>query len=307
MNVNLMKSLSLFAALAAAGTVAGCGTSNKPGNSAGIVIKAASSIPAPAGVVASAASVKDSGTELEGGEDASGAVFTVTDATIVISQIDIELPEGTTCADVGDVTAPVSCKESEADDDDGPRIRVDGPFVVDLMTGVSTPSLADLMLPPLVYNSIKIEFKDSIDDIEGEDDEAVAIIDPTDPLLGHTMHAAGTFNYNLTDYTFDLFLDFSEEAEFQNVSGATVDPATLNNLVVSFDVSTWFSDVHIGECLESGGDGSVLLDGSNVTIDEDHDCGNIEDSIKDALESSGDLGDDHEDGSEDVADAAVAK
>lgn len=296
MKRTIYSSLTLLAAL----TLAACGSSNGTAgeNGGGIVIRATSHAGAPAAAGVKIETATDDGEEADDddgdgevdyeGTDAEGVAFFVNTASASIRSIDIELPEGTTCADLGDVALPenVTCKDAEADDDDGPRVRVAGPYVVDLMTGTSTPSLSDLLLPPLVYNQIKIKF-DSVD----EDDEE-ELVDSEDLIVGNTLVATGSFNYDTTDYTFDLALNFDEEVEFENVDGAAIDAATLNNLVVELDVNSWFSSVSIGDCL----DGEHLVpDLSNhVVINEETDECDILDSIKDSVEHSGEFGDDHD-------------
>jgi len=308
MKRTILSSLTLLAAL----SLAACGNSNGTGGAAGetgggIVIRATSHAAAPAAAAATkTVATRDDGEEEDDddgdgevdyeGHGNDGTVFYVNTASASIRRIDIELPEGTTCADLGEVTLPenVTCKDAEADDDDGPRIRITGPYLVDLMAGTSTPSLSDLLLPPLVYNQIKISF-DSVD----EDDEE-ELVDSEDPILGNTLVASGSFTYDATDYTFDLALDFDDEIEFENVDGAAIDAATLNNLVVELDVNSWFSNVSVGECLA---DGDLVADETgHVTIDESTDDCDILDSIKDSVEHSGDFGDDHDEGEDEGTD-----
>ncbi|MCW5827891.1 MAG: hypothetical protein KIT79_01120 [Deltaproteobacteria bacterium] len=303
MKTTIQTSLALLAALSLAACGSTGGGADASGIGGGIIIRATSSASAPAAATTNAITVQSDGDEADDddgdgevdyeGHGSDGTVFYVNSASVSIRTIDIELPEGTTCADLGAVTLPenVTCKESEEDDDDGPRVRVTGPYVVDLMTGTSTPSLADLLLPPLVYNKIKIKF-DSVD----EDDEE-ELVDTEDPILGNTLVAAGSFNYDSTDYTFDLALDFDEEVEFENVDGAAIDAATLNNLIVELDVNAWFASVGVGECII---DGDLVADETgHVTINDSTDECDILDSIKDAVEASGEFGDDHDDGEDD--------
>lgn len=303
MKTTIQTSLALLASLslAACGSTGSGGATGETGG--GIIIRATSTATAPAAADVKTISTRDDGDEADDddgdgevdyeGHGSDGTVFYVNSASVSIRTIDVELPEGTTCADLGAVTLPenVTCKDSEEDDDDGPRVRVTGPYVVDLMAGTSTPPLSDLLLPPLVYNKIKIKF-DSVD----EDDEE-ELVDTEDPILGNTLVAAGSFNYDSTDYTFDLALNFDEEVEFENVDGAAIDAATLNNLIVELDVNSWFASVAVGECLM---DGDLIADeADHVTINDSTDECDILDSIKDAVEASGEFGDDHDDGEDD--------
>lgn len=219
------------------------------------------------------------------GQDQSGSVFTVESARAHVRDIELDLPDGLRCSDLVDFVPepPVSCDSSDSDDSPGDdpsdhdTIRIAGPFVFDLVAQTSTPSLEGLTLPSVAFQRVDVRFDDA------EPDEGV--IASGDPLAGETLRALGTFDHagNTTDY--ELILGFNEDARFERPDGVEVVDATT--LLLQLDVDAWFQALPISECIEDGD--LTVSNGVLVLTDGSGSCSDIENALKDAIKSSGQL------------------
>jgi hypothetical protein len=197
--------------------------------------------------------------------DADGSAFTVTDARAVIASIKFHLPDGLECIDGGadcDVT-----------------IELDGPWLVDLLTGDWTPPLTELQLPPGSYDRVELRF----------DDKHVGLVPTTDPLHEASLVTEGVLNVGGTDRTYQLRLDFNEKARFDGA--ATVGPDAMGKIVnLTLDATNWFADAPIVKCAE---DGDFSEDGSTLQLGEGGGgCSDVEDQVKEAIKNSGELKED---------------
>lgn len=208
--------------------------------------------------------------------DATGATVDLSSASMTIERIDIKLPDGQSCSTLSiSLPAFASCDDDSSDDnpssddssDDDDKIRLNGPFTVDLLTGTSTPSLADITLPSGIVREIKVRVAD--------------------------LAAAGSVD----GAPFSLNLNFHEDIEFHDVSGFEISEAvSLNQVVISFDVSKWLSGVNLASC----GSGTVKVDDES-----DDSCSEIEDEIRDNIEHSGSASEDDHSGEDDGADDEI--
>lgn len=259
----------------------------KTGNGATISIQAVS--PAGAGapiVAASAASraVTRSGEEEDDdgpeGEDGSGAILTVTEGYANVEFVQIDLPDGADCDSFGGFgfLPPVSCE--------GGEITVEGPFLVDLILGATIPESGELTIPPGTYKKVKIRFGES-DGLNLPDGH---------PLEGHTLYAAGTIllSDGVTSYSYVMPFDFDVDPEFENPAGIDVSGAALDRILLNLDVTGWFTDLPIGDCIEELG---TIVEPIDFAADLEGDCEDVEDELKDNIEQSGDLG--HEEAEDD--------
>ena len=73
------------------------------------------------------------------GVDAQGTAFTLTSAVAYVGDIEFDLPDDVACADLDPAIfeAPVFCEVEIGDEDD---IKVQGPYIVDLLGKTSTPN-----------------------------------------------------------------------------------------------------------------------------------------------------------------------
>ncbi len=201
-----------------------------------------------------------------------------------LQRIDLFLANGITCATV-DFTPQigVTCEQDEDDDDEGEletKIRIAGPFVLNLITGVLTPDLDSITLPTTAYREIKVR----IDEAESDGNLLAA----GDQLIGNSFVAAGTFTDANGEHNFNLALEFDEDIEATNSAAVELSRNDIEQLVQTIDVKQWFTGVNLAQCINGGG---LSLDATNtLTIDDDTEasgiCGQIEALIRDNIENS---------------------
>ncbi|MGA0164573.1 MAG: hypothetical protein ACO3LE_10090 [Bdellovibrionota bacterium] len=218
----------------------------------------------------------------------------ITEARANIEEIRLELPEGMSCADVeAELSDGLLCEE-EVEIEDGQseieaEIHVPGPFVVNLLTGESTPSLASIQIPSGMYREIEIKF----DEAQLED----GLLDGADALIGNTIYIEGSYQKeDSSTQEFIIALGFSEDWEMSSAQELTVLEGATNQLSIEFNQASWFNDLPLDTCLAEGD--LSLVDGVLV-IDESTDgsgaCADVEDIVKDNFENSGSFDDDDDD------------
>lgn len=149
------------------------------------------------------------------------------------------------------------------------KITIRGPFIIDLVDGSSTPSIADIKVPAGHYRRVDVRFSN---DGHGK-------LGASDPLSGNTLVADGTFTPNGgTAMPFSVALDFNEEARFESAEGFDISAAAASDVLLKLDISSWFSALPVAECVEGGA----------LAIDEKSSC-HFEQDLKDAIKSSGRL------------------
>ena len=139
-------------------------------------------------------------------------------------------------------------------------IDIVGPFVIDLVTGTSTPSLADVEIPEGTYKRVDIR------------------VDDGDSLDGNSFVAIAAFEYEGAPATLDLALHFNEDIRIEHPDGVALGPDT--DLVAEFVVNDWLAGIDIAGCID---DADLELVDGVVTIDETTDngsCSGIENTIK---------------------------
>lgn len=185
----------------------------------------------------------------------NGTTLTLTAAAINIDRFELYLPEGLTCSQANfiDNDVPginVRCEEEIENDDGGPqveaKIKIDGPFNYDLISGVSTPDIGSITVPSGEYRRLKIKTKKDANDV--------------------TLSASGTMlDTNNVSQPFSLALGFTETIDlkkcFQLVEGK------LNRFTVALNVEQWFTGVDLNNC-------------------DSDDCHNLENDIRDNIENS---------------------
>lgn len=192
--------------------------------------------------------------------DDGGNQFAIESAYLHLRDIELDLPDGLTCADIASTLSGADC---EPGDD---KIVITGPLDIDLVAGTATPSLAAVEIPAGQYE--RIDFR--VDD-NAQDTSFAVVADFERDML----------------YTLNLNLDFSEDIRIESPLGVSVDAGT--DLIAEFVVGDWLAGIDVGSCMDAG---DVTLDGSTVTIDDDSSsgaCSDIENIIKDNMKNSGQL------------------
>jgi hypothetical protein len=217
--------------------------------------------------------------------DGNGTQFQLSSAQAYVRNIRLDLPAGTTCADVVDDTVGARCEASEGE----PRIVIDGPLVVDLVAGTSTPSIESVRLPNLAYRRIDFRLDDG---------------DPDDGLIGEgsalddrSLVADAAFTYAGQATTLRLALEFNEDVRVDDVGGLS--PQTGSDVLVLLDVTDWLSGLPVTSCLDSG---DLEITGGVLLLDDDagdDDCDDFDDFIKENIKGSGRAESDDDDDDDD--------
>ena len=203
-------------------------------------------------------------------KDADGLPLTVTSARAVVTALDFRLPDALVCGPDGQTSGGYACEVGEG------RIKVEGPWFVDLISGEWDPPLETISLPDGTYERVEVEFDDAHD----------GLVPDTDPLVGNSLVAEGTLPLSGTPQGFQLRVDFSEEARFEGQfvlgPGAMEQPISL-----ALDASTWFSGLPITQCAE---DDEFLLEGGTLVLSEGGGaCSDLEGQVKEAIRGGGSL------------------
>ena len=203
--------------------------------------------------------------------DDGGTTYALESAQVHLRHIELDLPAGASCADLEGELVGAACLSDE-------KIRIDGPMVVDLITGATTPELGAVVLPAGTYS--RIDFR--VDD--GDPQEG--LIQAGDALDDYSLVIEAIFDYEGAPVTLLLSLNFDEDIRIEQPGGVALDPA--DDLIVKFVVDDWLAGVDIAGCLDSG---ELALAGDTVVIDDQADgaCGGVEGVIKDNMKNSGDL------------------
>lgn len=207
------------------------------------------------------------------GTDAQGTPLTLAHARANVRSIELYSPDGQLCvdADYADSGFTVHC--------DSAKMRIEGPIVVDLMTGASVPSLERVVLPAAVYQRVDVRLEHAK---KGE------VLQDGDPLLDLTLIADGELSYRGTPTPYDLGLKFSEDARFESATGVEVGSTEAARVLLLLDVSQWFTAIPLTGCLD---DGDLSIEGGRIAIeDKGGRCNDIEKALKDAIKGSSRLG-----------------
>lgn len=153
--------------------------------------------------------------------------------------------------------------------EDGEDLRIEGPFVVDLLNPEAISGLEEVEISEGRYCRIDLEF-DKL-----EDDELPEGVDPSDPIAGRSIYIAGTRGDGTR---FQMTTEVDEEFELKNEeTGFLIDESILNGILfIAFDLDQWFSGVNLSDPSVEVSNGVILInDDQNEEIQE-----TIEDNIK---------------------------
>ncbi len=132
----------------------------------------------------------------------------------------------------GESETEIECEDSEVE------FAFRGPFVIDLMTGVSTPDLGGLVLPPGNYHHVKFEMRDRHDGSFPD---------------GRTLMARG--NLTLPDGSvrpFSLSLGLNENLKIRSDSGLRLDGGSVQTVAVRLLAGDWLKGLDLASCLGEG-------------------------------------------------------
>ncbi len=198
--------------------------------------------------------------------DLSGTLFSIKEARVSVRHIQFDFPDGVT--------------DTLTED----KVSIDGPFVINLMTGESTPVIGEFTIEPGLYKRIDVRLDDS--------KASNGLVDSSDALFENTLVVAGNFDYdNVNGRSYSMVLKFNEDVRFEEPGGILIDEESLNNVVLNLLVDEWLQGIDITSCLD---DGDLILDGDgNLLIDDGSgggNCADIEGIIKSNIKNNYDLG-----------------
>lgn len=230
--------------------------------------------------------------------DLSGLKFTVKEARINVKKIKLETGEfeGAGCSPAiaasdepeGDASgSDLDCPEEE-------ELTLRGPFVVDLLTGLSQPSLDTLSVPARAYKEVEIK----LDDARDED----GIAENQDDLIGNTLLVKGTFGLpGQVERPFVMALNFDAEIEIESAGGLALDAAGLSNILISLKLEQWLANLDLQGCLlkpdMEQGPGREIMLSEESSLGK---CLDIESTVKENIKRSFEVEEDDDgDGRED--------
>jgi len=187
----------------------------------------------------------------------SSTEFVLESATLNVRHVELDLPDGTSCADV---VGDGSCEDED-------KIVREGPFLIDLLTGESTPSLGSV--PAGTY--ARIDFR----------------VDDSDALDDRSFVTTAAFELDGEPMALALALKFNEDIRIEQPDGVSVEAD--DDLFVSYVTADWLAGIDIAECVRD--DELAVVDGV-VTVDDDATsggCSDIENTIKENMKRSGQL------------------
>lgn len=268
-----MRGISKWSLVVSAAMIAACGSeaTDTPAGGVGVGFRAVK----PAASQGLAGDTTGAGLTLT---DEVGTVYTLTSTKVNLRDIELDLPAGTRCNEIeAELAGGARCASDGADDSSsggsgndqggGDKVRIDGPFTVDLLAGTATPSLAEVRVPALAWD--RIDFR----------------IEPADAgeLAETAWRTTATFDRDGVPTELTLALRFNEDIRVEADGGVTVDPAAP--LLVRLDVTQWLSAAALGACIESG----EADDGDAISIDDrtrGQACGSVEGALKESIKRS---------------------
>jgi hypothetical protein len=214
--------------------------------------------------------------------DPDGTVFTMTDAWVVIEQIELDLPDNVDCDSIGNtLDARIECVGDDnlplvGDEDE---LEIDGPFVLNLRTGETSPSLADLQIPAIDYDQIDVE----VNDLDSDDNVTVT----DERIIGNTVLGLADFEFDGQKRELQLEMSFDTEAKTSDSQSINLDDG--DTLVLRFDVTNWLNNIPVTQCLRDADlksqDGRVVVD-DDVSGECDDAEGRFESNFEDSVSFS---------------------
>jgi hypothetical protein len=176
------------------------------------------------------------------------------------------------------------------------EIQYEGPFVTDLLTNETVPSLESIRLPAGRYHEISMK----LDKLEKEE---INSIDEADPILERSIYIAGTYTGQLgggfvSEAPFSLSFEFDEEFKLrktgEQVESFVLEQGQTNPVIIAFRLNQWFR-LQNPETNENNLDfrDLELVDGAlHLTKDSSGSNREIFEIIKEDIKNSADYGKD---------------
>lgn len=197
--------------------------------------------------------------------DATGKEFVMSRAEAPVERVDLYLPAGVSCVGVPGLGPAGSSVGAVCE---GDKIRVHGPWRVNLLTGQATPPLPVVPVVAGTYRRVDVRFDD--------DDDEVLVVE-------------GTVALDAASVPFRLVAEIDEEVRFEGAA-IVARPNAVAEAFLRLDPTAWLAAIPVAQCVASGdlqvvGGILELSNGSGA-------CADIEELIEAAIEGSGGLEDD---------------
>lgn len=177
------------------------------------------------------------------------------------------------------------------DDDDENEFDYEGPYIVNLLTRDSQPSLDEVQLEPGRYCKMKLKLD------ELEDDELPSGVSQNDEMVGLSLLIEGQVEGSVN---FILRIEEDQEYELESVTdnGFLLNPDETQTLFLVFDIGQLFSGIDFDE-LDVVNDTAVIDEDNN---EDAYDV--IKENLKSfsSLSSDSDEDDEYDDDDEEIAD-----
>jgi len=205
--------------------------------------------------------------------DRDGFEVAIESAIVNVERIDFVLPSGEDCVGL----PPLASAYAARCEEDGDRVRIDGPWVVDLVTGELTPTLEGIEVLDGVFDRVEMRLAPGEAEVGGVGDG--------DVLDGASLDVGGTIATLRGVTPFGLTLALNAVGRFGGGTAVLIDEAS-DVVMLSFEVTGWFSDLRLGACIEAG---FVPSEAGLLRLEraDRHACGDVERAIRKALTDSG--------------------
>lgn len=134
--------------------------------------------------------------------------------------------------------------EDEDGEDDNEEIEFEGEFVVDLITGISTPDFGETTIAPGLYEEMEMELE---------------------PILEGGLSIFIAFNYTPDGATEAIRFEYSNdqelEFEIENEAGFHLDDTSLNQMLILIDLDAMFAGLDLNSASVDS-DGIVRVNGT---------------------------------------------
>ena len=206
--------------------------------------------------------------------DRGGTAFTIDSAVASVDRIEFMLPAGEQCEGLpGEVQSYSAACGGESD-----RVRIDGPWVVDLVSGEFEPALEGIDVLDGVFDRIEMKLS------AGEAGAGGVVAG--DALDGATLDVGGTVALTGSDTRpFGLTLSMTVQSRFQDGGAVTIGP-DADRVQLSLDIGNWLSTLDLGACIGQGevpsSDGVLRLESAPRAA-----CGDVARAVRQALSQTG--------------------
>lgn len=213
-------------------------------------------------------------------QDPQGTVYTLTSAVLQIDELEFQMPEDIDCDDIErqlerDFSDRVECDDSFIETEDA-EIKVEGPFLVDLMTGETMPELFTIRVPAIPYTEIDVEVTDSAE---------LLLADNT--TFDDTIRATADFEFEGNKRELQLALDFETETDIQagedDQTGFDIQEG--DNLRLMLNFNNIFAGIPLTQCLREG-DIKAQNGVVEVTDSGDGECADVEAEFESNFENT---------------------